>query len=384
MRLPWNKKYMEISFHVILTVLVLIGAGGVLLRLPDAKNVILRTAGNFLAVFAPVGWTFFFTLLLEPMTAFFQRLYEKNSSLYHRSLIKNRKVGTAYAYLTVGLLLFLLGSFFARKIGNADIESISLQISASIRRAGDILVYFNLKLAEMGILQNAEVILSHWTEQLTQWMENKLLGLANGLPAVGSSLLDVIIGLTAAFYLLMEKEKMIAVGREMMTVLIGKRAAGALGRLFITVYTVFSCYFTGQLLDACIMAVLFSAAFLVLGLPHAVFLGLLSGFFNLIPYFGAITAFVLAVFSGLNSDMPMKALYAAIWILLLQQIDSLYLVPRIIGRRLELHPVLVLFSLAVFGRIFGFWGLLLAVPLGALCKSFLFWLYERKKSTISY
>ena len=69
MRLPWNRKYMEIGFHVILTVLLLVGMIALLLRLSVAKNVILQTAGTFLAVFAPVFWAFFFTLLLEPLTA---------------------------------------------------------------------------------------------------------------------------------------------------------------------------------------------------------------------------------------------------------------------------------------------------------------------------
>ena len=130
------------------------------------------------------------------------------------------------------------------------------------------------------------------------------------------------------------------------------------------------------------MAVLFSGTFFIVGLPHAVFLGLLSGFSNLIPYFGAITAFILAVVSGLLSGTPMKAVYASVLILLLQQVDSIFIVPKVVGKKVELHPVGVLFSLAVFGSWFGFLGLFLAVPLGALCKKLLFWLYERKKGCL--
>ena len=75
----------------------------------------------------------------------------------------------------------------------------------------------------------------------------------------------------------------------------------------------------------------------------------------------------------------MKALYASILILLLQQVDSLFIVPKAVGKRVELHPALVLLSLAVFGRLFGFWGLLLAVPLGAILKNLLYRIYEKKK-----
>ncbi|MBP3307653.1 MAG: AI-2E family transporter [Anaerotignum sp.] len=379
MRLPWNRKYMEISFHVIVTALVLVGMAALLFRLPDAKNVISETAGTFLAVFAPVFWAFFFSLLLEPMTNFWQCFYEKRCSLYHRSQIRNRKVGTAFTYVSVGLILFLLGSFLAKKIGDTDIQSIAAQIGDYIRRVGDILVLLNLKLAEMGILSNVESILSLWTEQVTLWIESKIIGLANRIPMMGGSLLDIFIGLVAAFYFLMEKRRILTICSLFSAVLLGEKVTGYLKRLFHEVYSVFAGYLSGQMLDAAIMAVLFSATFLIVGLPHAVFLGLISGFSNLIPYFGAITAFVLAVFSGLLSGTPVKALYASILILLLQQIDSILIVPKVVGKRLELHPVLVILSLAVFGRLFGFWGLLFAVPLGALSKNALYWLYERKR-----
>ena len=380
MRLPWNRKYLEISFHVIFTVLILVGIAALLFWLPDAKNVILQTAGIFLAVFAPVFWALFFSLLLEPVTEFWQDFYEKRCSLYHRSHIRNRKTGTILAYISIGSILFLLGSFLAKKIGDTDIRSIAEQIGDYIRKVGDILVLLNLKLAEMGILSNVEGILSLWTEQFTLWIESKIVDLANGIPNAGGNLLDIFIGLVAAFYFLMEKQKLFSICGSFSEVFLGKKIKMYLKRLFHEVYTVFSGYLSGQILDAVIMAILFSATFLVVGLPQAVFLGFISGFSNLIPYFGAVTAFILAVFSGLLSGTPMKAVYASILILLLQQVDSIFIVPKVVGKRVELHPVLVLLSLAVFGRLFGFWGLLFAVPLGALSKNLLYWLYERKRN----
>lgn len=379
MRLPWNKKYMEIGFHVIVTVLILVGMCGLLFWLPDAKNVIYRTARGILAVFAPVFWALFFTLILEPMTAFWQKYYENHCSLRHRSRIHNRKAGAILSYLSVGLFLFFAGSFAAKKIGKADLNGIAEQITGYMRQVGDLLVLLNLKLAEMGILQNVEGVLSAWTEQATAWMESKILGIAGILPEIGGSLVDIIIGGTAAFYFLMEKERILNICNEIFSVLLGKRVTNTAKNIFYEIYSVFTGYLSGQMLDAVIMAILFSVAFLVVGLPHGILLGVVSGFSNLIPYFGAVMAFLLSVFAGLLSGTPAKALYASVLILLLQQVDSIFIVPKAVGRKVEMHPVLVLLSLAVFGRMFGFWGLLFAVPMGALCKNFLLWLYEKKK-----
>lgn len=382
MRLPWNKKYMEIGFHVIVTVLVLVGMAGLLFWLPNAKNVIFQAAGKFLAVFSPLFWAFFFSLLLEPVVAALQKRYERQCSLQHRMRIKNRKVGTALAYAGVGLGLLFLGNLLAEKLADTDLQSVSTQMSEYVRRMGDLLVLCNVKLAEYGILQRAEGVLSLWTEQVTLWAEAKIISVTNSLPELGSALLDILIGIPIAFYFLMEKERMLHICKELCGVLLGKSLTKKVGDIFREIYTVFAGYLSGQLLDAAIMAVLFSAAFWIVGLPQAVVLGLISGFSNLIPYFGAMMAFVLAVMAGLLSGTPAKAIYASILILLLQQVDSIFIVPKAVGKKVELHSLLVLLSLAVFGRWFGFWGLVFAVPLGALCKNFLLWLYERKKSDI--
>ncbi len=379
MRLPWNRKYLEICFHVLVTVLALAGTGLLLFRLPAAKNVILHTVGKVLTVFAPVLWALFFTLLLEPLVGFFQRQYEKHCSLRRRSRIHSRRAGTAFAYLSVFLFLFLAGGWSAKKIGGTDLERVAEQIGGYLRSAGDLLVLLNLKLAEYGVLRNVEGMLSAWTEELTEWIQRKILSIAGILPGLGGSLLDIVIGSTAAFYFLMEKEKILAFLREASAVCFGERFTKGARQIFREIYSVFSGYMSGQMLDAAIMAVLFSAAFSVVGLPYAVLLGVISGFSNMIPYFGAVMAFLLAVFTGLLSGTPLKALYASILILLLQQVDSLFIVPRAVGRRVELHPVLVLLSLAVFGRLMGFWGLLFAVPFGALLKNFFFWFYERRR-----
>ncbi len=281
MRLPWNRKYLEICFHVLITVLALAGTGLLLFRLPAAKNVILHTVGQALTVFAPVLWALFFTLLLEPLVGFFQRQYVKRCSLRRRSRIHSRRAGTAFAYLSVLLFLILAGGWSAKKIGGTDLERIAEQIGGYLRSAGDLLVLLNLKLAEYGVLRNVEGMLSAWTDELTEWIQRKILGFAGILPGLGGSLLDIVIGATAAFYFLMEKEKILAFLREASAVCFGERFTKGTRRIFREIYSVFSGYLSGQMLDAAIMAVLFSAAFSVVGLPYAVcFAGLDFGFFQ--------------------------------------------------------------------------------------------------------
>lgn len=377
MKLPWNKKYLEISFHVIVTAGILVILGMLLFRLSEAKNVIMQTAGRILAVFSPLLWAIFFSMLLEPITAFYQRQYESRLSYAQKNRIKNRKAGTAAAYLSFLLLLAVGGGWAVKSLGTADLEMLVEQLTGFVQKMGDLLVLLNIKLAQWGILQNVEGLLSAWTENATLWVQVKLTTAAAQLPQIGSGLLDVLVGLTAAFYFLMEKAGIRRFFGDATRVLLGERTASRLSGLLGEINAVVMGYLGGQLTDAAIMAGLFSVAFVAVGLPYGVVLGLVSGFSNLIPYFGAVMAFILAVFAGLLSGEPVRALYASILILILQQMDSVFIVPKVVGKKVELHPVLVLLSLAVFGRLFGFWGLFAAVPLGALTKTFFLWLIER-------
>lgn len=378
MRLPWNRKYLEIGFHVILTAGVLVLLGAVVFHLSAAKNVILETARHVLAVFAPFFWSVGIAVVLEPLTAFWQRVYEKQLSDKQKMRVKNRRVGTGITYLLVFGVIAVLLYGIVHGLGTADLESLAEQAGDFTRQTGDWLVLFQLKLAEYGLLQNAEGILTTAVTEISTAIENGVLRAASILPEAGGQILNAAIGFAAAFYFLSEKENVQFFLRQVGNVFLGQRRTGKIAGFFTEVYQVVIGYLCGQLLDAAIMGALFAVTFWFIGIPYGVIIGIFSGFSNLIPYFGAAVAFLLAVLSGLFSTDPMRAVYAAIVILLLQQLDSAVIVPRVVGSRVELHPVLVLLSLAVFGGFFGFWGLLFAVPLGALLKNFFFRLYEEK------
>lgn len=378
MRLPWNRKYLEIGFHVILTAGVLVLLGAVVFHLSAAKNVILETARHVLAVFAPFFWSVGIAVVLEPLVAFWQRFYEKRLTAKQKARVKNRRVGTGITYLLVFGVIALLICGVVRSLGTADLESLAQQAGDFTRQAGDWLVLLQLKLAEYGLLQNAEGILTTAVTEVSAAIENGVLRAAGALPEAGGQILNAAIGFAAAFYFLSEKENVQFFLGQVGNVFLGQGRTRKIYGFFTEVYEVVMGYLCGQLVDAAIMGALFAGTFWIIGIPYGVVIGIFSGFSNLIPYFGAAVAFLLAVLSGLFSSEPMRAVYAAIAILLLQQLDSAVIVPRVVGSRVELHPVLVLLSLAVFGGFFGFWGLLFAVPLGALLKNFFFRLYEQK------
>ena len=106
----------------------------------------------------------------------------------------------------------------------------------------------------------------------------------------------------------------------------------------------------------------------IIGVKYAVLLGFMIGIFNLIPYFGAIIAVIIAALITLLTGGIWKAIIMVIVVTILQQIDANIINPKILGNSLKISPLLVIFSVAIGGAYFGFWGMFLSVPVIAVVK----------------
>ena len=123
-----------------------------------------------------------------------------------------------------------------------------------------------------------------------------------------------------------------------------------------------------QIIDGIIVGVLVSIAMSIIGVKYGIVLGTFIGLFNIIPYFGAIIAIVISVFITLFTGGINQALIMAVTVIILQQIDSNIINPKILGDGLKISPVLVIFAVTVGGEFFGIIGMFLSVPIVAIIK----------------
>lgn len=383
MKLPWDKQYLKISFHVIFTVLLIYLLAYFVGNLADIKQFILSVTTKTISVFAPVIIAALFSFLMNPAVDFFQKKWEKYIPNKKEQTFPTRKRGTATVYVLWLLLFYGIVQYVVIKIGTTDITALADKINAYIQDFSDVFVLISVKLAEYGIFQNVEGILAGWTTNISELLQASIMSVANSISKAGGWAINIVLGLTIAFYMLVEKNKILYYCKNIVEVFFHKKTANAIKSFYRLVTSTFSNYITGQVTDAFIMAVLISVSFFIAKIPYAVMIGIISGFSNLIPYVGAVIAFLLSVAMGLLSGEPIRALYAVIIVLVLQQVDSILIVPKVVGKSVELHPAFVIISLAVFGGLFGILGMIVAVPFGALIKIFMVKLYEWKKEKIS-
>jgi len=129
-------------------------------------------------------------------------------------------------------------------------------------------------------------------------------------------------------------------------------------------------YLRGVMIQSCIVALVASVGFYFIGVDLAFLFGVLTGIFNLIPYIGPPLAMIPPLIITLgNTEMePMILIGIPIVVLVAQLVDNLIVVPTVIANTVNLHPLIVLLGIIIFGAVFGFIGMLIAIPVMAVSK----------------
>ena len=156
-------------------------------------------------------------------------------------------------------------------------------------------------------------------------------------------------------------------------------------RLFDEVGRILQAYVRGQLLIAMLMGMLYAIGFVLLQVPAGAGIAILAGFLNTIPYIGTLfgiilaTSFTMAAGAGFWRVGGVLGVFVAV-----QMIEGYLLTPRILGGRMRLHPMAVLLGMLIGGKLFGFLGIILAVPTIAVANVFLMFVRELYKQSYFY
>ena len=218
----------------------------------------------------------------------------------------------------------------------------------------------------MALLQNSGVqeLLSEFAQR-TQML---FVGTVN----VVVQLFGVFITLLYMFFILLDYERL----SEEWPLYLPVRWRGVAGKLSSDLVHGMNQYFRGQALVALCVGVLFAVGFVIIDFPIAIGFGIFIGVLNLVPYMQILSLFpmvLLALLKAANTgDNFWLVFVSAIAVLcIVQMIQDLLLVPYIMGRRMNLHPALILLSLSVWGKLLGVLGLIVALPLTTLLLGYL-------------
>lgn len=393
MKFKIDKALVKYSIYIIVLATILY----VMYRLVSKFELILSTImgalSGLLAILTPFIIALVVAYLLHPVVCWIERniMYSKRFSKSknkngdeHQQLKRTLSVLLTYM-LVIGIIVILLYSTYAMIGGQisrqVDFSAIIESISSYSERYNQIYEQLKLWLQNSGLSDNLK-------QQFIKMAENanEILGTAISksfyqIRNLGSNIVNIVLGLIVAFYILKDLEYFKKLYGDITAALVKKQKNEKLESLVAEINLIIASFIRGQLLDALLVGILCSIGLSIIKLDFAVLIGITAGISNIIPYFGPIIGTIPAVIVGLLSGNPIKALFAVVVLIIVQQIDNTLISPKVVGNSVGLHPVFVMLSIVVGGAYFGLWGMLIAVPTAAIIKMFLVqWLEDRKSA----
>lgn len=364
MGIQWNKKYTTIAVYSLIVIIISLIFNNII---SEVDNFFSNTK-YLLAIFQPFLIGFVIAYLLN----FILRFYENNVftlKLFNKVKQSSmRGLSILLTYLTAGFLIYIFIQFVLPQL----VESISGLINDIPRYVKEFSLVLENHLSELEVGDEYLLIIGQKISEFTNW---SIQFLTNLLPVIGSaafsfvsSLWNVVLGIIISVYLLIDKERFAALNRKLVTAFFNEKTARRLIQLTSRTNLMFNKFIGGQILDSAIIGVLIFIVLSVFKMPYALFLSVLMGCTNVIPFFGpfigAIPAAIIILFAS-----PSQFLWFIVIILIIQQIDGNLLGPKILGDSIGISPFWILFSILIFGKLFGFIGMVVAVPLFAVIYS---------------
>jgi len=278
--------------------------------------------------------------------------------------------GTMASVLLIILVVFGLVSMIIPELYKS-ILSLSYTLPSNLTKA-----YY----AGMKLLKDYPEIREYYTEYyddvynfLTNFVQETLIpnfrnivtSLGVGIWSMVNWLKNFIIGMIIMIYLLNSKESMVRSARSILYAVFPTKLAKKIIEEIKVTDKMFGGFIVGKIIDSCIIGVICFIVLTIMNMPYTMLVSVIVGITNIIPFFGPFIGAIPSIVLILIAD-PIKALYFAIFILILQQIDGNIIGPNVLHGSTGLSSFWVLFSILLFGGLFGFVGMVIGVPIWAI------------------
>jgi predicted PurR-regulated permease PerM len=285
-----------------------------------------------------------------------------------------RLAGAAIVYVLFLLLVALAIDLLVPLV----IRQISQVVDHFPGYVGDAQTQMRRLAARFGAEPNIQLDADHIRSWLAagdnrQAVTRSLTGLRTFTTSLLSTLVIFVIGPIMAFYLLVDLPRLQRGAMALIPPTQRDEIRGLMDRISQAV----GGFFRGQLLVALFVGVASSIGLWAVGLPFWLLVGMVAGVFNLVPLIGPFIGGGLAVVIALVAGEPLTALWAALVLLAVQQLDNHLISPNVMSRTVQLHPVVVMLALLVGASFAGLFGMLVIVPLVAVTKIVFLFLWSR-------
>lgn len=369
MKITWDKQYLKYSLYAALTIALSI----IIYQVLDNAGHLLNKGGEYFRFIRSLLRPFiiggFVAYLLNPGVRWFEkRVYSRIESLKNRNkLIRVISILTIY-FIFIGFIT-IISLKVAPQIAQ-NIRDISRRVPEYFNYTSNLITQWINELQAESIYnfsQHVERNIREIFNKTSEILDYVLNNVVISIMSITSGILNFILALIIAFYMLMDKESFKEGVEKLLSVVMLDESVIKIKDFGREADELFGKFIVGKSIDSFIIGCMCLIGLSLMNIRYALLLAVMVGITNMIPYFGPFIGGVPAVLVTFF-DSPVKALWVILFILALQQFDGLFLGPKILGDSVGLSPFWIIFSIVVGGGIAGVLGMFLGVPIFAIIR----------------
>ena len=385
-----NNNNFKHYFYIGLTLFAAMGLTVLLYFFLDWIPTISKTLSSVITIVRPLIYGAAIAYLLYTVCIFFEKVFGKAFKFIKNKRIKAKFI-RGFAILFSMVFGFGVVSFLLYMILPDIINSIQRIVDNSPQYLSAIQKFIDTQLANNEELRTYfNSVVQDYSKDITSLLSNWSQELGNIVKSVGSGILnitiiikDLFIGIIVAIYLLADRANFKNSCKRLIELIFSKKHATSVKNELRFANNVVLNFISGRILDSAIIGICCYILMIILDIPFPLLVSVLIGVTNIIPFFGPFIGAIPAALLILI-ESPIKCLVFVIMIIVLQQIDGNIIGPKIVGNQIGLSSFWVLFSMLLFGGLFGLTGMIIGVPLFAIIYDIIskFFKIEEKKKKV--
>lgn len=326
---------------------------------------------KLLGALKPILLAFVLAYILNRPVTFIERFFSKSKSR------RGFSVATLYFIIVdilIGIILFIVPMVKQNIVALiSDFPRFSTVIEGNINQS---IQWIN----NINWMNNIGI--TNYISRFTKGSSGVLDSVVGFAGSFTQGIANFILALILAIYLLLNKQKMLKLVKDLLGIFCGEKIKNGVIREGKEINIIIGSYITGMLTDALIIFIIYAIGLSAIGHRYFLLLAITIALLNLIPYFGALVGGTIAVTLGLFQGVPM-ALGTLIFVIVVQVLDGNVMQPKIVGNKVGLGPIAVITAVLVFGSFWGILGMLVAVPSMALLKTIVVRFIENRRQEVS-
>ena len=352
--------------------LLFVGVAYIFIKLIDNYQVFFNAIKTITSTLWPFLLSFGLAYILNPIVVFLEKKFKM-------------KRGWSITITYCGLLLFCyIGASFLFPVIYQSAKDLMSQVPTYATKLQDWLMTLGPQLNQINFEEITQIQdqISSFIPKLTDIFTTSLSSLVSITYSAIMGTGNVLLAFIISIYVLFEKEKFVSMTKKLVYVVCRPKVATHIFNTGSLFHINIGKYLIGKSIDSIFVAICAIIGLSLMGAKYAVLLGVIFGITNMIPFVGPIFGTAIVVIINLFYS-PIIALIALIFLLIVQQVETLVIDPKVVGKQMGLSPFFTLLAVTIGGQFMGIFGMILGVPVMGVVKLYVTKFINREYEKLS-